>query len=74
MKLNDRTRPSEKREARQLPDWIIKASRPSDRKGRLERIGAAWSRDDGGICLRFHGTQIIGSDIYLFPAEDKTVG
>lgn len=74
MKPNERTRQPEQREQRRLPDWIVKAPRPSDRKGRLERIGAGWTRDDGGICLRFHGTQIIGGDIYLFPADDASGG
>jgi hypothetical protein len=39
---------------------------------RLERIGAAWSREDGGICLRLHGTQVIAEDIYLYPADDSS--
>lgn len=52
------------------PDWIAKTAKQIGRRQKLERIGAAWNREeDGGICLRLHGTQIISEDIYLFPNE-----
>ncbi|MGF1456876.1 MAG: hypothetical protein ACFB6R_16025 [Alphaproteobacteria bacterium] len=44
------------------------AARGYGRKQKLERVGAAWTRPDGGICLRLHGTQIVSDDIYLYPA------
>lgn len=49
------------------PDWIAKSRRQLGRTERLERIGAAWTRDDGGICLRLYGSQIVAEDIYLYP-------
>lgn len=51
------------------PDWIVKAPRGQHRNSNLERIGAAWSRDDGGIGIRLYGKQIIEDDIYLYPNE-----
>jgi len=52
------------------PDWIVKTSKGQGRNARFERIGAAWNRtDDGGICIRLCGTQIVSEDIYVFAAE-----
>jgi hypothetical protein len=52
------------------PDWIVKTPKGYGRKERLERIGAAWNREDGGICIRVYGTQVISADIYLFPLSE----
>lgn len=41
------------------PDWVAKSPRGQGRNQRLERIGVAWNRDDGGVCLRLVGTQIV---------------
>lgn len=50
------------------PDWVVKTPKGYGRKAKLERIGVAWNRaNDGGICVRLAGTQIIAEDIYLFP-------
>ncbi|MCP5366732.1 MAG: hypothetical protein H6907_10000 [Hyphomicrobiales bacterium] len=49
------------------PDWVAKSPRGTGRNQRLERIGVAWTRDDGGLCLRLVGTQIVDEDIYLYP-------
>ena len=57
------------REPGKRPDWIAKAPRTIGRTNRLERIGVAWNRDGGGLCLRFYGTQVIGEDVYLFPND-----
>lgn len=51
------------------PDWIVKAPRGQGRNSYLERIGAAWSREDGGIGIRLTGKQLIEDDIYLYPNE-----
>jgi len=37
----------------------------------FETIGAAWVRDDGGLYIKLHGTQIIDSGFYAFPITDK---
>jgi hypothetical protein len=52
------------------PDWIVKTPKGYGRKQRLERIGAAWTREDGGICMRLYGTQVIEGDVYLFPLSE----
>ena len=49
------------------PDWIVKSPSQRAREPRLERVGAAWNRDDGGICIRLIGKQVVDSDIYLYP-------
>ena len=49
------------------PDWVVKAPKGS----RLERIGVAWDREDGGICMRLAGKQIIDEDIYIYPMIDN---
>lgn len=54
------------------PDWVAKTPKGYGRKQHLERVGAAWNRKDGGICLRLMGTQIVAEDIYLYPAEQVT--
>ncbi len=51
------------------PDWVVKIPRGAGRQSRLERIGVAWNRDDGGIGVRLSGTQIVDEDIYLYPND-----
>ncbi len=53
------------------PDWVAKSPRGQGRNQRLERIGVAWNRDDGGVCLRLVGTQIVNEDIYLYPLASE---
>ena len=52
------------------PDWVVKVPRTQGKKSGLVRIGAAWDREDGGICLRLTGNQIVSGDIYIYPAID----
>ena len=47
------------------PDWIVKTPPINGTGKKLERIGAAWNREDGGICIRLTGTQVISRDVYL---------
>lgn len=70
MKPSTQTPSTANREAGSRPDWVAKSPKGEGRKQKLERIGAAWSREDGGICIRFHGTQVIGEDVYLYPMEE----
>lgn len=63
--------PSIAREPGNQPDWVVKTPKGSGRKDRLERVGAAWDREDGGICLRLIGTQIVNEDLYLFPIQEN---
>lgn len=53
------------------PDWVAKSPRQTGRQERLERIGAGWNREDGGICVRLSGTQLITGDVYLYPVDDQ---
>jgi len=38
----------------------------------FETIGVAWSRDDGSLYIKLHGTQIIDGGFYAFPNKEKT--
>lgn len=53
----------------QKPDWIVKSPNQRSRNTRLERVGAAWNRDDGGVCIRLIGKQVVDTDIYLYPNQ-----
>lgn len=55
------------------PDWIAKAPRRGRNAG-LARIGAAWTRKDGGICVRLIGTQVVDGDLYLYPNAGPAEG
>jgi hypothetical protein len=59
------------REPSSRPHWIAKVPRQFGRKERLERVGVAWNREDGGICLRLHGTQIVSEHVYLYPSTGQ---
>lgn len=52
------------------PDWIAKSPRGYGRNQRLERVGVAWNREDGGIGVRLVGKQIVEGDIYLYPNQE----
>ncbi|MEP3245484.1 MAG: hypothetical protein ABJN40_01675 [Sneathiella sp.] len=51
------------------PDWTVKSPKGHGRYHRLETIGAGWSREDSGICVRLSGTQIVENDLYIYPVE-----
>lgn len=50
------------------PDWVVKAPRARGKNSGLMRVGAAWDRADGGICVQLTGNQIISGDLYIYPA------
>lgn len=52
------------------PDWVVKTPRKKGQGSGLVRIGAAWDRADGGICIRLTGNQIISGDVYVYPSLD----
>ena len=37
----------------------------------FEQIGAAWLREDGGLYIKLHGTQIINSGFYAFAVNHQ---
>lgn len=57
------------------PDYIAMQYRQvrvgDDWKTRKERIGAAFNNENGSICFRPSGAQLIEGDIYLFPQDDS---
>ncbi|MEQ8328102.1 MAG: hypothetical protein RIE84_11320 [Parvibaculum sp.] len=52
------------------PDWVVKAPRTRGKSPGLIRIGVAWDREDGGICLRLTGNQLVTGDLYIYPAAE----
>lgn len=50
------------------PDWVVKAPKTGGQSSGLERIGVAWDRADGGICVRLTGQQIVSGDLYIYPS------
>jgi len=38
----------------------------------FETLGVAWKRDDGGLYIKLHGTQIIEGGFYVFTNKEKT--
>ncbi|MEM9360765.1 MAG: hypothetical protein AAGB04_31710 [Pseudomonadota bacterium] len=63
--------PTTQPKASNVPDWYVLSPRQIGRKERLERIGAAWKKDDGGICIRLSGTQIVSDDLYLYAPKSE---
>ena len=41
------------------------------KKTKFETIGVAWVRQDGGLYIKLHGTQIVDSGFYAFPVKDS---
>ena len=64
--VNEKT--TERTNSGRRPDWVVKVPRTQGKKSGLVRIGAAWDREDGGICLRLTGNQIVSGDVYVYPA------
>ena len=56
------------------PDWTVKTPRGFGHKKKLETVGAAWNREDGGICLRLIGKQLVQGDLYIYPLDNSTNG
>jgi len=69
--MTDQIETTETTEQTNHPDWIAKTPKASDTSQGLERIGVAWNREDGGIGVRFAGTQVIDNDVYLYPNEPR---
>lgn len=38
---------------------------------RFERVGVAWANEDGKICFKPYGTQIIHGNIYINPVKEN---
>ena len=59
------------------PDFVAKQYRlirvEDGWRLRKERIGVAWKSDNGSICLRPSGVQVIEGDVHLFPSESENV-
>ncbi len=53
------------------PDWTVKTPKGSGSNQRLQPVGAGWSRDDGGICIRLSGTQVVEHDLYIYQIDNS---
>ena len=59
---------NETKAAGQKPDFVVKSTTGYGKNGRFRRVGAAWRREDGGLCVRLDGKQLVENDLHLFPA------
>lgn len=41
-------------------------------RAHFETIGVAWAREDGGLYIRLHGTQIVDSGFFAVPVMEQT--
>lgn len=58
------------------PTMIAKQRVGYGKKATYERLGVAWTNEDGSLYVKFHGTQIVTGGFVLYPTEvegDKTV-
>jgi len=53
------------------PTHILRKKVGYGKKADFETIGAAWAREDGGLYIKLHGTQIIESGFYAFPVKEQ---
>ncbi len=51
------------------PDLIAKIREHKGDQTNFLTIGAAWTKEDGGIYVKLYGNQIIDAPFYLFPAN-----
>ncbi|MEQ8164699.1 MAG: hypothetical protein RIC93_01340 [Alphaproteobacteria bacterium] len=51
------------------PTMIAKQRVGYGKKASYERIGVAWTNDDGSLYVKVHGTQVISGGFVLYPVE-----
>ena len=51
------------------PTMIAKQRVGFDKKATYERLGVAWTNDDGSLYVKFHGTQIVTGGFTLYPVK-----
>ena len=66
--MNDNVQKTAATNGNPKPDLIAKTKEGSGKNASFDRVGAAWTREDGSIYLKLHGTQVVNTPIYLFPA------
>ncbi len=54
------------------PTMIAKQRVGFGKKATYERLGVAWTNDDGSFYVKLHGTQIITGGFVLYPIEDDS--
>ena len=53
------------------PTMIAKQRIGFGKKATYERLGVAWTNEDGSLYVKFHGTQIVTGGFALYPIEDE---
>jgi len=54
------------------PTHTIRKKHWTGKRSEYELLGVAWQRDDGGLYIKLHGTQVIDGGFYAFPNKDET--
>ncbi|MEQ8694481.1 MAG: hypothetical protein RIC85_04035 [Gammaproteobacteria bacterium] len=52
------------------PTMIAKQRVGFGKNATYERLGVAWTNDDGSLYVKFHGTQIVNGAFVLYPVEN----
>ena len=53
------------------PDWVCKTREGHGKNVSFDTVGAAWTREDGGIYFKPYGKQLIDSPIYFFKVKQQ---
>lgn len=54
------------------PTMIVKQRVGFGKKATYERIGVAWTNDDGSLYVKVHGTQVLSGGFVLYPIENDS--
>lgn len=69
---NTQTVETKQNEKNPLPTHVAKVRHGYGKNASYERIGVAWSKEDGSLYIKLHGTQIVGAfTLYELNANDK---
>jgi hypothetical protein len=55
--------------ASKQPTHVVKMARTDGERTTHDRLGVAWTREDGSLYVRLHGTQIIADGFSIYPID-----
>ncbi len=55
-----------KKETR-VPTHAVKVKHENGSSANYEQIGVAWENENGGLFVKFYGTQVIAKPVSIFP-------
>ena len=63
---------SQGKNAKTRPTHNLCIKQSYGKQAHFETIGVAWEREDSGLYIKLHGTQIIDSGFYAFPIKEQS--